>query len=104
MYLQTAVQTGVISLLCILALYIIYFVKGFMLYNRIFKSGQEITGTVHASIGFYVGTFSYMVSGLTNDSLPVTAPLFWCLLGCGIATNYLLDRKYPIEKQNSEIK
>lgn len=99
MYLQTAVQTGIISLLCILALYFIYFVKSIILYNRIFKSGLELTSTVHAGIGFYVGTFSYMISGISNDSLPVTAPLFWCLLGCGIATNYMLSNEYN-EKQS----
>lgn len=104
MYLQTAVQTGVISLLCILVLYLIYFIKGFILYSRIFQSCMELTNMVHAGIGFYVGTFSYMISGITNDSLPVTAPLFWCLLGCGIATNYMLSKHYDVKQCNVESK
>ncbi|MCM1245004.1 MAG: O-antigen ligase family protein [Roseburia sp.] len=83
MYMQIFVQTGLLSLLAFLALYLFYFVECVRLYMKKTEySAMEITG-----IGILLGTFGYLVTGLANDSTVAVAPLYWCLLGVGIAVN-----------------
>lgn len=83
MFLQIAIQTGGISLLAFLALYVIYLWEGFRLYFRKTTcSSMEIFG-----IGIMLGTFGYLVTGLANDSTVAVAPVYWCLLGVGMAVN-----------------
>lgn len=83
MFMQIFVQTGLISLLAFLALYAVYFVECVRLYMRKTEyHAMEITG-----IGILLGTFGYLVTGLANDSTVAVAPLYWCLLGVGMAVN-----------------
>lgn len=83
MFLQIAIQTGGISLLAFLAIFIIYFIEGFRLYFRKTEyCSSEIFG-----IGILLGTFGYLVTGLANDSTVCVAPVYWCLLGVGMAVN-----------------
>ncbi|MGN1205744.1 MAG: O-antigen ligase family protein [Eubacterium sp.] len=83
MFLQIAIQTGGISLLAFLALFVIYLVDGFRLYFRKTEyHSSEIFG-----IGILLGTFGYLVTGLANDSTVCVAPVYWCLLGVGLAVN-----------------
>ncbi len=86
LYLQIAVQTGVVSLIAFLAFYLIYFVTSIRLYM---KSKLE---TYETQIGaaILVGTFGYMLTGISNDSCIAVAPIFWLLMGVGIAINYRL--------------
>ncbi len=88
MYLQIAVQTGVLSLICFLAFYFWYFVSSIRLFRRADRSQY----TVMLGIGILCGTFGYMIVGLINDSMIVVAPLFWCLTGIGIAINFMIKR------------
>lgn len=83
MFLQIAIQTGGISLLAFLAIFVIYFVESFRMYFRktAYRS-SEIFG-----IGILLGTFGYLVTGLANDSTVCVAPVYWCLLGVGMAVN-----------------
>jgi hypothetical protein len=50
------------------------------------------------------GTLGYMISGITNDSSITVAPVFWVLIGLGLATNSLakkfLQNESPIENNN----
>lgn len=83
MLMQIWVQTGFLSLLAFLALYVFYFAASMKLYFR--KTGYrrgELLG-----IGILLGTFGYLVTGLANDSTVAVAPVYWCLLGAGIAVN-----------------
>ena len=43
-------------------------------------------------IGILAGTFGYMVVGIINDSMIVTAPLFWALIGIGLAIDFIIKR------------
>lgn len=83
MFLQIWVQTGLLSLLAFLALYVCYFVESVKLY--FFRT--TLSGVDKAGLGILLGTFGYMVTGLANDSCVAVAPLFWCLLGVGVAVN-----------------
>jgi O-antigen ligase len=82
-YLQVGVQTGVISLLAILLFYGWYFISCINLYLRCrFDNYFTITGAA-----IFIGTIGYMISGISNDSSLTTAPVFWVLIGIGIAIN-----------------
>lgn len=83
MFMQIFVQTGLLSLLAFLALYGFYFAECMKLYWKRMEYGwMERFGA-----GLCLGTFGYLVTGLANDSTVAVAPLYWCLLGAGIAVN-----------------
>jgi O-antigen ligase len=83
LYLQIGIQTGVISLLAFLIFYIMYFILSFKLYiNCKYDNNYSKVG-----VAIFVGTFGYMISGISNDSCITVAPIFWALLGIGIAMN-----------------
>lgn len=92
LYLQIAVQTGVISLIAFLVFYLIYFISGIRLY---FKCKFE-TPLSQAGIGVMAGTFGYMVMGLTNDSCITVAPVYWTLLGLGVTINLLIKKQRAV--------
>lgn len=97
MYLQTAIQTGMISLIAWLVFYFWYFVSSFRLYfRREYKTFAEKFG-----VAVMIATASYMISGIANDSNPSVAPIYWGLLGIGIAANVIVKRtrKEEAEKQ-----
>lgn len=83
LYLQIAVNTGLISLIAFLAFYAIYFFTSLRLYIR----GRFNSFYAKVGVAIMIGTAAYMVTGLTNDSSITTAPVFWCLMGLGIAAN-----------------
>lgn len=98
LYLQIAIQTGLLSLIAFLVFYVMYFVSSIRLYIRgCFNSYYAKVG-----IAILIGTISYMVAGLTNDSSICTAPVFWVLIGVGIAANY--KAKPLIMKEVNEMK
>lgn len=83
LYLQTALQTGVLSLLCLL---------GFLgsSLKKLLKKESGIWKTLTFCIA------GYLIMGLVNDSMIVTAPVFWVLLGTGAGVDY----EYGEELQN----
>ncbi len=83
LYLQIAVQSGVLSLIAFLAFYCMYFIWSIKLYIKgIFNSYFAQVG-----VGIMVGTFGYMICGITNDSNLSVAPIFWLFMGLGIVCN-----------------
>ena len=96
MFLQMAVQTGVLSLICFLVFYGMYFVKSVKLYIKRKELLDDDPYLFHIGAGLFVANFGYMLSGIVNDSLPVTAPLFWAIIGIGIAVNSLIHKKHPV--------
>lgn len=88
-YLQVAVQTGVLSLIAILVFYGMYFVQCIRLYSkRNFDSYLSQTG-----VAIFVGTIGYMIAAITNDSSITVAPVFWALIGLGIAVNAMVKEE-----------
>lgn len=75
MYLQTALQTGVISLVCVLVF------CGNVLTNLYKKRKKDpILYT-----GMFLGMLAYLLMGFMNDSVVAVAPLFWGIMGMGMA-------------------
>ena len=81
MYLQIGVQTGVLSLIAILAFYIWYFAMAISTYARLKK--LDLFGLT--GVGVLCGSAGYMVTQFINDSSITVAPIFWTMMGVGIA-------------------
>lgn len=87
-YLQTAVQTGLISLLCLLTFFIIYLIQSVKIYFRnTFVSFQAKIG-----LASLLAIISYLVSGFSNDSFITVSPVAWVIIGIGLASNKLVTR------------
>lgn len=87
MYLQIAINTGVTSLIAFVGLVAVYIIDSFKLYfNR-----KEYSGFMDvAGLGILMAVIVYLFTGLSNDSIVSVAPVFWILLGSGMAVNYKL--------------
>lgn len=85
MYLQTAVNTGILSLIALFVLFIGYIISSIGLYR---KSEYDNFYAV-AGFAIFVALLGYMGTGFFNDSIVSVAPVFWGLLGMGIACNSL---------------
>ena len=89
MYLQIGVNTGVISLLALLALYLMYFIDSMKIYfKRDINSFLEYVG-----VGAFVGIMAYLAAGMFNDQIISVAPLFYSMVGMGLAVNRLLKKE-----------
>lgn len=84
MYLQMATQTGVFSVIAFLVFYGMYFISTLRLcWNNTFETYMS-----QISAAILVGTIGYMISGLFNDSTITVSPVFWALMGVGLAVNH----------------
>jgi len=92
MYLQIAINTGVISLIALLILWSIYIINSFKLYSKIgFDSLEKFIGA-----SCLIDVIGYLVSGIFNDQISSVAPLFWLILGIGISINVRLRKTLQI--------
>ncbi len=92
MYLWMGVNTGVISLIAFLVFCLFYLIDCVRLYwKESFK-----TFLPQAGLALGLAVFGYMLTGFLNDSMVCVAPVFWCLIGIGMAVN----RMYRKEKEH----
>jgi len=89
MYLQTAINTGVISLLALLAIWGIYLFDSF----KIFIKGNMESFAEYMGAAIFLSISAYLVAGLFNDNIISVAPLFWILLGMGIGINSMIKEQ-----------
>ncbi|WP_160317235.1 O-antigen ligase family protein [Oxobacter pfennigii] len=95
MYLATAINTGIISLLALLAMFIIYFVSSWRIYYKSsFNDKYSYIG-----LAIFAAFVGYTISGLFNDSVLSVAPVFWVLLGVGISINDKLKNKTELNNK-----
>ncbi len=86
MYLQVALNTGLISLIALLAIFIMYFIESIiMYYKNKFDNFYSKVG-----LGLFLAFIAYAISGVFNDSVVSVAPVFWVLLGMGVSVNLKL--------------
>lgn len=89
LYLQIGINQGGVALVAFLALVILYMVKSFRLYaSKERYNEMEVMGSA-----LLVAVVGYLGAGIFNDSVVSVAPIFWILLGVGIATNYLVKKE-----------
>lgn len=85
LYLQIALNNGLIALIAFLGIMLIYIVDSLKLYALKKEYGtSELFG---AAIS--LGVIGYLLAGVFNDSVISVAPIFWILLGGGVAVNYM---------------
>lgn len=89
LYLQTGIQTGVLSLFAFLAFYLIYFIESMKVY---LKNTLE-TKESQLGIAIFLGTIGYMIAGLSNDSTITVSPIFWVLMGVGFWLNKQIKKQ-----------
>lgn len=91
MYLQTAVNTGLISLLAQVSMFAIFLYWAVKKLVTIPKMNTPFYATL---LGTTVGVVGYLVTGLSTDSTVSVAPMFWAVLGLGYACIYALDHNH----------
>ncbi len=89
MFFQIAVNTGVISLIALIVIWGIYIISSLKLYNKLsFDSVEKLVG-----VSCLLSVISYLVVAIFNDSVVSVAPIFWIMLGIGIAINSRIKKK-----------
>ncbi len=89
MYLQYFINNGGLALIGFLVLVITYIVQCFKLYAfRGIYEDKEIIG-----IATFLAVIGYLGAAIFNDSVVSIAPIFWILLGTGIAINFMINKE-----------
>lgn len=89
MYLQIAINTGVISLLALLVVWGIYIFTSLKIFSKnTFDSLDKFVG-----VSCFLSVLGYLITGIFNDHIVSVSPLFWIILGIGISINVRLKRK-----------
>jgi O-antigen ligase len=89
LYLQIAIDTGLLSLISILFLLGAYFIQTQKcLFRSDLTNLEEVVGQ-----SIILAVLAYLVAGFFNDSVNSVAPVFWGLVGLGIAINRIVEKK-----------
>lgn len=83
LYLNMALETGIPSLLCFLVFVGWYLICSWKTYYG--KKGSDTPE--RTGLGIFLGVSGYLICGFTWASNICVAPVFWMLLGMGIALN-----------------
>ncbi|MDA3733223.1 O-antigen ligase family protein [Niameybacter massiliensis] len=89
LYLQIAINEGVIALIAFLVLVGTYIVHAIQLYG--FKKGYSVIEILGSAV--LLAIIGYLGAGMFNDSVVPVAPIFWILLGTGMATNFIVAKE-----------
>ena len=60
---------------------------------KVLKGIEYMSFSEYAAAGIFIGVIGFAVAGLMNDSSVSVMPLFYTMLGTGIALNFILKRK-----------
>ena len=89
MFLQIGINTGTLSLISLLSIWMIYIIRSFIIYSR--TSFDSLEKYVGASC--LISIIGYLIAGIFNDQIVSVSPLFWITLGIGISINYKFSKK-----------
>ncbi|KZL90188.1 O-antigen ligase family protein [Clostridium magnum] len=95
LYLENAINIGMLGLVAFLAILIMYLGSSIKLYiKREFDDFYSVVG-----LAIFTAICGYLGAGFFNDSVVSVAPVFWVMLGIGISINYKLkDNNNKVEK------
>ena len=82
-FLQTALNTGILSTLALVILFGWYLAASARIYFRN-PAGDMRTGV---GVACFVGVVGYLGAAVFNDSVVSVAPVFWAILGLGVRMN-----------------
>lgn len=85
LYLQIALNQGLVALMAFLAIMVIYIIDSLKLYAL----KKEYNKSQILGILTCLGVIGYLFAGIFNDSVISVAPVFWIILGTGVAINYI---------------
>lgn len=91
-YLQQWVENGLIGLLLLLGFLGWYAVRS----ARIYRRANLKESLTWVGLGLFTAIVAYMVAAIVNDSNVCTAPVFWGLLGLGMAVNRIVAEKQEL--------
>ncbi|MZK53455.1 O-antigen ligase family protein [Clostridium beijerinckii] len=96
LYLQIAINYGVIALVGFIAMLLIYIIDSIKLYalKNNFEDRNQALGAITC-----LGIIGYLFAGIFNDSVVGVAPIFWIIFGVGIAINFM-NRETLRKKSN----
>lgn len=77
LYLQIAINTGLMSLLALLIIFVKLIIDNIK--KNLFKKEYEYEEII--KISSFLAVIGYLVAGLANDSVVSVAPIFWMLVG-----------------------
>ncbi|MGL5675485.1 MAG: O-antigen ligase family protein [Cellulosilyticaceae bacterium] len=97
LYLQIAIQEGGVALIAFLVLVGVYLIQSMRLYA--FKKTYDEKSI--SGIAFMLAVVGYLGAGMFNDSVVSVAPIFWVLLGAGMAVNYIVHQERITAMKNS---
>lgn len=89
MYLKIGVETGLASLIILVTVWGWYLLDSCSLYRKV----QFATWAERMGFACFLGTFAFLVCGISNDIMITTAPTFWCIFGTGLAINRMIKKK-----------
>lgn len=96
MYMGAWVGTGGLSVIALCAMFAIYLVQSFILFVK--NKYESADFAAYAGVGIFLGIVGFLTAALVDDSSVSVMPMFYALLGTGIAINMLLKRR----SQNEE--
>ncbi|MGE5422650.1 MAG: O-antigen ligase family protein [Ignavibacteriales bacterium] len=79
MYLQTALNTGLVMLFAMLGIFCLYLYRS----GRTLIRGNSDDWYSMSATAIFAAVVAYLISGLFTDSTVSVAPVFWVLLGLG---------------------
>ena len=86
MYLGWAVNTGVISMVAMIVVFLLYLAESVKVYRKHTYEGVMD----HIGMGIFIAVVGFMVSGLVNDTTIQMMPLVYVFMGMGFAINRML--------------
>ena len=89
MYLQIAVQTGLVSLVALLVFFALFMIGSI----KNVRKDKERDLAYYLSGGICAGVFGYLITQVFNDSTVAIAPLFWGLVGIGLAAGRMMKKR-----------
>ena len=87
-FLTKWVQTGMLSVICIVVFYGVFIIKGIQVYGKkgVLAKGENPGMGYRLGAGCFLACISYMIAGLFNDSSLHTAPVFWVFAGIALSS------------------
>lgn len=89
LYLQILINNGGIAFLAFITIIVTYILDCLKLYAL----KKQISKEMGIGIAVFLSIIGYLFAGLFNDSLNLIAPIFWILLGFGVAINTINRKK-----------
>ncbi|WP_026834520.1 O-antigen ligase family protein [Eubacterium xylanophilum] len=96
MLLNTWITTGGISFIAYAMLWILYIIGSVKIVRKFRLKGAM----AKISFGLMLSAIGHAIVGVTNDPVVGTQLVYWILLGCGYATNFILSKTHQETKYN----